>query len=129
MGQEELGQKKRAKQVLITSLIFLAIGLAYAAFAKITGIMIPCLFRTITGFKCPGCGVSHMFLNLFSGKIHAAFHSNPFVFLLLPFLCAYILYRVIIYIKKPGNGYARWENIAAYIVLAMTLVFWVVRNI
>ena len=42
---------------------------------------------------------------------------------------SYIFYRVIIYIKKPGKGYARWENIAAYIVLAMTLVFWVVRNI
>lgn len=44
--------------------IGLIIGMLYAVFIKITGISIPCLFREITGLKCPGCGITTFFMNL-----------------------------------------------------------------
>ena len=41
------------------------------------GIGIACPFERLTGYQCPGCGVSGMFLSLLKGDLSGAFSSNP----------------------------------------------------
>lgn len=46
-----------------------------------------CLFKTITGIGCPGCGMTRAFLELAEGNFIAAFHLNPFS---VPFFLAIV---------------------------------------
>lgn len=40
----------------------LAVGVIYFCWLKVTGIGIPCIFRKITGWYCPGCGITTLIL-------------------------------------------------------------------
>ncbi len=45
--------------------------------------MIPCLFKTVTGIPCPGCGGQRSLLYLFHGEFQAAFLMYPAIYPLL----------------------------------------------
>lgn len=46
---------------------------------------IPCLWKSVFGFSCPGCGLTSAFIALLKLNPTEAFYSNPMIFLLLPF--------------------------------------------
>nr|WP_246453564.1 DUF2752 domain-containing protein [Flavobacterium notoginsengisoli] len=48
--------------------------------------MIPCLFKTIFGFDCLGCGFQRSLFLLFQGEFLAAFKMYPAIFSCLLFL-------------------------------------------
>jgi len=59
--------------------------LPLAALLPSGGAGIPvCLFHSLTGLPCPGCGLTRAFSSLLHGQVGAAFAYHPFVFLLLP---------------------------------------------
>jgi len=64
---------------------------AYFVFSAIlkatTGIdvCIPCLWKTIFGFHCPGCGLTTAFIGLIELDFRKAFESNWIIFILVPF--------------------------------------------
>jgi uncharacterized protein DUF2752 len=59
--------------------------LPLAAVLPSDGAGIPvCLFHSLTGLPCPGCGLTRAFSSLLHGQVAAAFAYHPFVFLLLP---------------------------------------------
>lgn len=45
-----------------------------------------CVWRTITGLPCPGCGMIHAFLSLAHGDLRAAWAFNRGSFAALPLL-------------------------------------------
>ena len=45
--------------------------------------IIPCPFRLATDLECPGCGMTRSCLSLVRGDFAAAWHLNPFSFLLV----------------------------------------------
>ena len=53
---------------------------------KVTGIGIPCIFRKITGWYCPGCGITTLILCISEQDFVGAFRANPFLFVTSPFL-------------------------------------------
>ena len=83
------------KRAVLVSII----GLGYAFFVQKTGYAIPCLFYKITGFYCPGCGVSRMCLALLKGNIKSAFYANQMIMICIPILL-FIGIKYIIEIKK-----------------------------
>lgn len=100
--------------------IGLIIGMLYAVFIKITGISIPCLFREITGLKCPGCGITTFFMNMFRGDIKTAISANPSLVIVLPLLGAVL---ISVYVKnswdiKNGGHYG------VYISVFFLIIFW-----
>lgn len=83
-----------------------------------------CPFWLLTGYSCPGCGSQraiHCFLN---GRILEGIRYN---YLLLPALVYVILLTVL-----PANGKLHQKLTSAtacWIVLAVFLLWWVVRNL
>ena len=71
------------KRILIIYGVVIGTGLVYTLWIKLTGLSLPCLYYAITGFYCPGCGSSRMFIRLFNLQVREAFFSNPVVFILL----------------------------------------------
>ena len=60
-------------------------GLALAASVLIPASRLPatslCPFRVLTGFPCPGCGLTHAFCDISHGHFKMAWQANPFGFL------------------------------------------------
>lgn len=47
-------------------------------------ICIPCLWKSIFGFECPGCGLTIAFICLIELEIKKAFETNCLIFFLFP---------------------------------------------
>ncbi|WP_371413529.1 DUF2752 domain-containing protein [Flavobacterium sp. YO64] len=56
--------------------------------------MIPCMFKTLFGIECLGCGFQRSLFLLFQGEFLAAFNMYPAVYTTLLFLILVVLYFV-----------------------------------
>lgn len=118
---------KDSKKTIKTVLLLLAAGLCYLVWIKLTGLALPCMFRSLTGFKCPGCGVTTMFTALASLDFKTSFNANPFLFVTAPFLCGEIIYRIYL---KCSNMKCNKAREAAVICYGIALcIFGIVRNL
>ena len=120
--------KARARQVVVKYSIILGVGVAYLIFFLCVGFGIPCVFREITGLKCPGCGISKMFVSLARFDFAAAFRHNPLIFTTSPLLLAYLATSEIKYIRYGNRDMGKWEPFM-WVELALLLVYGVLRNI
>lgn len=121
--------KKRAQRTIIIIAGFLIAGLLYGMFFSVTGIGVPCLFRTITGFLCPGCGITHMCVALMEGDIPKAIQSNSVIFFLLPFILYLLAVQLFWYIKTGTMKVSKRENIMAYVMIVILVGYGIVRNL
>ncbi len=121
--------KQRALKVIKIAFFLLAIGLAYAIFMHFTGYGIPCVFRKITGLKCPGCGVTHMCMALLQFDFRAAFNANPVVLCLLPVLFPLLIVQIVKYIRTGSRKTTPVQNCVLFGSIAILLIFGVVRNL
>ncbi|MBN2729008.1 MAG: DUF2752 domain-containing protein [Bacteroidales bacterium] len=89
-----------------------------------------CPFRTLTGYKCPGCGSQRAIHEILQGNIVGAFHFNMLLVIAIPYLITgFIFDRV----KNPGPVFLSWRKRlfgrkAIFIVLAIIVFFWILRN-
>lgn len=118
---------RNSKKVITTASVLACIGICYLVWIKLTGLAMPCMFRYITGFKCPGCGVTTMFTALASLDFKASFNANPFLFVTAPFLCGEIIYWIYL---KCSNMKCNKAREAAVICYGIALcIFGIVRNL
>lgn len=75
------------------SIFWLACGVLYYIVARYTAFSLPCPFRYITGYLCPGCGITTLLLAVSEGDFIAARIANPFLFYTLPLFIVSILLR------------------------------------
>jgi len=108
-------------------LAVLGAGVLYLIWIKATGLMIPCVFRLATGLKCPGCGVTHMLLDLLRLDFAGARAQNAFLFYTLPLLAAEIIYAQVMSMKK--KQLPRWNEVLLLIYCAALTAFGILRNI
>ncbi|MDD6119479.1 MAG: DUF2752 domain-containing protein [Selenomonadaceae bacterium] len=101
------------------------LGGAYAAFVLITGYSLPCPIHYLTGYLCPGCGITTICLALLQGDFATAWQANPALTAMLPLLC-YLLYTQ----PLPQSRAARrcQERLAAFMVVVLVL-YDIYRNI
>lgn len=116
------------KRLIICLLVIFAVGLVYYAFIKITHIAIPCVFHLTTGLKCPGCGITRMFLCLARGDFVSAFHYNSVVLCLLPIWVIYGIIKIFFNPKWTENN-SKAEKILIWTTVAVLLLFGILRNI
>ncbi len=120
--------KKRLKRVIGRYGILLGVGLIYYVFVSLTNVGIPCPVRLITGFQCPGCGISRMLMALIRLDFAEAFRYNPVVLLTLPIILFCVIRSDVGYIRTGRNSLDRYQPvwIAELVIL---LMFGIIRNI
>lgn len=93
------------------------------------GIGIPCLFRSITGLECPGCGNSRAALALLRLDIAAAFGYNPLFFVEFFYLAWVLFHCTRAYLKGKPFGYKTPFPLMDIIILVAILAWWPIRNL
>lgn len=120
---------KRIRKMIIRDVLLLALLIGYYFFNKYTDIYVPCIIHEITGFKCPGCGITHLVFALLHLDFHEAFISNPLVFIYMPFIIAYFIYFDYLYIyQKKDKIICKIPNWVWVILIIITLGYGVIRN-
>jgi len=76
-----------------------------------------CLFKTITGLPCPGCGLTRAYLSLFRGNFTKAFEYHPL------FLLPLVVLIILIYNKCRVNRFFIDEKVAIYFLIAILTVY------
>ena len=89
----------------------------------------PCLIYKLTGIKCAGCGMTRAIHYLLNFEIEKSFKLNPLLFVFL----VYIVYGAIKYIVLKF-GYKKMVSINDYIIelyilLIITVIFMIIRNV
>ena len=120
--------KQRLRRVLTLWFGLFLLGLAYAMFASRFG-GIPCVFRLVTGLKCPGCGVTHMCLALLQGDLSGAFRENAAVLCLLPLLAGLLIHQSLRYVRYGSLRLLPWEEMLSWAMAAVLLLFGIFRNL
>lgn len=105
------------------------LGICYGMLVSRIGFGIPCVFRLITGLKCPGCGVTHMALCLLRGDLSGAFYENPVVLMLLPIGLILAIRLTCRYLKTGSKRLTKWENLAVIAMIVLLVAFGIARNL
>lgn len=106
--------------------VVLGLGLLYAVWLLLSGPGIPCPFRKVTGWLCPGCGITTLILCLLKLDFTGAFAANPFLFVTGPFLAAGFLY--IEWKKQKGKPQGKWIELLFFIYGIFLCIFGILRN-
>lgn len=121
--------KRRLRKVLCLGGGLAALGGLYALVCSYLGFGIPCLFYTLTGLRCPGCGVSRMCLCLLHLDFAGAWGYNPAILTLLPLGCVLALRVTARYVKTGNRALTAGENRIVWGMIVVLLLFGVVRNL
>lgn len=118
----------RGSRSLRAGAAFLALGVAYYAFVRLTGITLFCPFQKLTGLACPGCGMAHMCTDILELRFYDAFRENAAAAVILPFLG---ISAACVALKKGAAAVSRSRplNIALWVCVALLVAFGIVRNL
>lgn len=89
-----------------------------------------CPFRSITGYRCPGCGSQTSIHYLLNFDVKNAVRANLLLILSIPYVLAGFVFDLV---KNPGEKILKWRKIlfgtkAIYVVLTVIISFWILRN-
>jgi hypothetical protein len=88
-----------------------------------------CPFLALTGFYCPGCGMTRLVYALAHGQVGTAFGLNPLLFVLLP-VFGYLYARWTVRTAQGlPMGSALFKPAVAYSFVGLLFVYWVARNL
>lgn len=94
------------------------------------GVPLVCIFHSITGLYCSGCGAGRACYSILHGRFLDAFCYNPLMTVLLPLIGLYIAARVVDWIITGGNHIDRKINVKFLTgVLIAVVIYGVLRNI
>lgn len=116
---------KYSKMKLI--LILISFLIIYFILSELLDVGIPCLFYEITGYYCPGCGITRVLFSLLKLDFYQAFRYNPLIFILIIITGIYWLVKFIL--KKFINISIAIPNYVYYILLVIVIIFGILRNI
>jgi hypothetical protein len=122
-------KKNRVRKIIYRDGIILLAGILYAVFVRLTGLAVPCIFRTLTGWQCPGCGITRACLSLLKGEIRTSFSYNPFLYIAGPCIIYLIVRGDLNYIKRDTYRRGTADTVLIYILIVAALIFGVVRNL
>lgn len=116
---------QKAARVVPLLLILLLVGV----WLSDHGMGIPCVFHTLTGLQCPGCGVTRMASAILKGDFHTAYQSNAAVFLLLPVFFFLAVYTFLRWLRTGSWALPRWADVLIVVCAVILLLFAVFRNL
>ena len=108
---------RRTLVVLLVLTALLVIGAVYYALdPSASGLFPRCVFLSMTGYKCPGCGSQRAIHALLHGDVLGAFKYNALLLVAVPWIILCLYARL----NAP---------LLIWLFLAMVLIWWLLRNI
>ena len=116
-------KKKLIKYIILTIIIilYLIIGYKYKLYLK-------CPFKLITGFYCPGCGVTRMLYKIITLDFYQAFRYNPLLFVCFPFILFLLINNIYSHIKNKKALYKKIPELVWYILIIIFIIYGILRN-
>lgn len=119
-------QYKKNILIYVSVLVLLIL---YFIEIKVFGFAIPCLINTITGFKCPGCGITHMLMAISHLDFKGAFYYNPFIFVTSPLILYFFIKDTLYQCGFIKSKIGKTENIILYVYVVLFILYGIVRNV
>lgn len=122
-------KRKRLKKLALILLTAFAVGIISAFIMIRFGWYLPCPFRAVTGYLCPGCGATRMSLSILQLDFESAFKYNGALFLSLPFIVYLIGALCYNYVQKGNLKVGKKTELLATVLAVLLVVFGILRNI
>ena len=120
--------RRRLLILLLWALLALGLLAAFYLFAA-KGIGIPCVFYSLTGLQCPGCGNSRAALALLRLDFAAAWQYNAFFLPEFGYLFWVVLQCALSYLRSGVFRYRPRRIWPHGVMLAALLLWWIARNL
>ena len=91
-----------------------------------------CVFHTLTGYKCPGCGSQRALHSLIHGNYQTAFLYNPLLFCVIPYVILGMYIEYVADPDKPSSSKIKrtFYTVKSFVFLGiLILIYTIVRNI
>lgn len=121
--------KERRNKVLRAFAVVVSAGVLYGLITGWLGFGIPCPVHYFTGFKCPGCGVSRMFISLMKLDFINAFEANRLLLLTLPVIVILLSVYFVRYVRTGSKRVSKTESLIYIVLIVLFLVYGIVRNL
>lgn len=121
--------KERRNKVLRAFAVVVSAGVLYGLITGWLGFGIPCPVHYFTGFKCPGCGVSRMFISLMKLDFKSAFEANRLLLLTLPVIVILLSVYFVRYVRTGSKRISKTESLIYIVLIVLFLVYGIVRNL
>jgi len=115
------------KKKLLTIIILLLVAIFYYFIVTKTSLSIKCPL-SFFNIKCPGCGITRMYVHMLSGKFSNAIKDNAVIFIYQPLIYYLIFKNLFLYIQDKPFILNKIEKILSYILLFSLLIFGIIRN-
>lgn len=89
-----------------------------------------CMFHRLTGWHCPGCGMTRAASAVLHGRIAEAFRFNPLGMVLLPIAVFGLSLEIAGWVRGRALPFrfqirGRW----VWLIFSVVMAFWLLRNI
>lgn len=120
--------RSRTTPVIATLAAITLAALIYWGIDPMSGFFPRCLFHTLTGLQCPGCGTQRAIHALLHADIPTAWHHNALLFILLPIIALIILAESAPR-RFPRLHAALTSTPAIFFILALITLWTIIRNL
>lgn len=111
----------KKKEAIILGLIVMALSIFVYFGDPFNGPILPCIFNKITGFYCPGCGMTRAVNSCFKFNLYQAFRFNALLFIIPAIFPFYLFAR--------HKQKAKIAKVIMVIMLVIALGYGIVRNL
>lgn len=120
------------RRLVLISITVVAVVLAVAIYfsfdPSVSRFFPRCIFLTLTGYQCPGCGTQRALHALLHGNLAAAWHYNAALIVALPLIALYAYAEC--YRKTKVSLYRSLNSPVVITLLLVAIVsWWVMRNV
>ncbi len=123
-------KSNRIKILFISTAVLILLLLYFFVFPVYAKYFPKCIFHSLTGLYCPGCGSQRAIASLLHGKIIKAFHFNILLVISLPFIIYAATISVInMFSESKKRLLFFYSPIFSKTVVVIVLLFWITRNI
>ena len=109
------------KKKIFKIILGIVILITYLILGSIFKIYIRCPIHEVTGFYCPGCGLTRMLTSMLKLDFYQAFRYNPLLFISTPLILFLFINKIYCEYKNKNSIYKKIPSYVWYILIVVVL--------